>query len=171
MTKSDKKLRELSVLLNEGNIKRIIRSLELLRDEKPFDGVIGLLTSFYDTCNDNQIRKSITIFMNDLKDQSVTAEVISEIRKDREPDTISMLVSSCWQSGLDYSDYCIDLANTFLKCDYVTAIECLTVIEEAAHLLNRKKKNEIIKIIKENPFGQGDEKSTLTNELLTILSS
>jgi hypothetical protein len=171
MIKPDKKLRDLSEILNGGNNRQIMRSIELLREEIPFDGAISLLTSFYDTCNDNQIRQSIALFLNDLKYQSVTAEVIAEIRKEWKPETISMLVSSCWQSRLDYSEYYIDLINTFLKGDYVTAIECLTVFEEVAHVLSKKKKNEIIKIIKDNPFGRGDEKSTLTGELLTIFAS
>ena len=78
--------------------------------------------------------------MNDLKDQTACEEVIKEIRKQWKADTISMLVSSCWQSGLNYSDYSLDLAKVFLKGDYVTAIECLTVIEESVHELSRPKK-------------------------------
>ena len=89
--------------------------------------------------------------MNDLKDQSACEEVINEIRKQWKPDTISMLVSSCWQSGLNYSEYSLDLAKIFLTGDYVTAIECLTVIEESAHELSRERKNEIIKLIEESP--------------------
>ena len=50
---------------------------------------------------------------------------MNEIRKPWKDDTISMLVSSCWQSGLDYSEYSMDFAKVFLKGDYVTAIECL----------------------------------------------
>jgi hypothetical protein len=115
------------------------------------------------------VRKSIAGFMNDLKDQSACIEVIKEIRKEWKPDTISMLVSSCWQSGLNYSDFSIDLAKVFLYGDYVTAIECLTVIEESVQELSKEKRNELIKLVKENPFPLADEKSTLTHELLSIL--
>ena len=148
----------------------IAESIEILRQEKPFEGAIGLLTAFYDNTDDISIRKSIAGFMNDLKDQSVCQEVITEIRKPWKNDTISMLVSSCWQSGLDYSEYSLDLAKIFLKGDYVTAIECLTVIEESVHELNKEQKDEVIKLIEDNPFPTGNEKSTLTLELLTILS-
>ena len=51
-----------------------------------------------------------------------------------------MLVSSCWQSGLNYSEYSTDLAEVFLKGDYVTAIECLTVIEESVNELSKAEK-------------------------------
>ncbi|MDO9580800.1 MAG: hypothetical protein Q7J06_09595, partial [Bacteroidales bacterium] len=137
--------------------------------EQPFEGTIGLITSFYNKTDDFPIRKTIEEFMNDMKDPSVRAEVINEIRKQWNANTISMLVSSCWQSGLNYSDYSLDFAKIFLKGDYVTAIECLTVIEDSATELSLAGKNEIIKIIKESPLSQTDEKKPLTLELLSIL--
>jgi len=128
-----------------------------------------LLTEFYNKSNDNTIRKTIAGFMNDLKDQSACKEVIEEIRKDWKSDTISMLVSSCWQSGLNYSEYSIDLARVFLKGDYVTAIECLTVIEDTVDEVSKEKRAEVIKLIEDNPFSSVNEKTTLMLELITIL--
>ena len=169
MIKSENKVKELIEVLNNDENIVITEAIELLRQEKPFEGAIGLLTSFYDKTNDMQVRKSIAGFMNDLKDQSACKEVINEIRKEWKPDTISMLVSSCWQSGLNYSAFSIDLAKVFLQGDYVTAIECLTVIEESVHELSKKKRSEVKKLIEENPFPLLNEKSTLTLELISIL--
>jgi len=169
MIKSEKKVKGLIEILNLDNNIVITEAIELLRQEKPFEEAIGLLTAYYDKTNDMQVRKSIAGFMNDLKDQSACIEVIKEIRKEWKPNTISMLISSCWQSGLNYSDFSIDLAKVFLQGDYVTAIECLTVIEESVQELSKEKRNEVIKLIEENPFPRTDEKSTLTLELITIL--
>jgi hypothetical protein len=169
MIKSDRKIRELVEILDKGDILVITEAIELLRHEKPFEGAIGLLTSFYNKTNDSVARRTISGFMNDLKDQTVCTEVINEIRKDWNPDTISMLVSSCWQSGLNYSEYSIDLAKVFLKGDYVTAIECLTVIEESAHEMSKERKDEVIRFIEDNPVPPVNEKSTLTLELISIL--
>jgi hypothetical protein len=169
MLKSEKKLKELiSVLRNDNNIL-ISEAIGLLREEQPFEGAIGILTSLYDSSDDKSIRKAIEGFMNDLKDQSVTVEVIIEIRKPWKAMTTSMLVSSCWQSGLDYSEYSADLTEVFLRGDYVTAIECLTVIEESIHKLSNEKKNEILKIIDNSPAGIKHEKTELRLELLSIL--
>ena len=169
MIKSEKKIKELVETLNKDNIFAIIEAIDLLRQEKPFEGAIGLLTAFYDKTDNMQVRKSISGFLNDLKDQSACEEVIKEVRKDWKPDTISMLISSCWQSGLNYSEFSLDLAKVFLERDYVTAIECLTVIEESVHELSKKRKAEIIKLIEDNPFPRVNEKSTLTLELISIL--
>jgi hypothetical protein len=169
MIKSDKKLKELTLLLNKDNNLIITEAIGFLREELPFEGAIGLLTSYYDKSDDFKVRKSIEGFMNDLKDQSATKEIINEIRKQWKADTISMLVSSCWQSGLNYSDYSADLAKVFLNGDYVTAIECLTVIEETVNDLTRQKKDEIIRIIEDSPLPPVNEKTALALELLTIL--
>jgi hypothetical protein len=169
MLKSDKKIKELKEILNKGNNIMITEAIELLREEKPFEGAIGLLTAFYDKTDDFSIRKTIAGFMNDLKDQSICQEVIEQIRKQWKSDTISMLVSSCWQSGLNYSDFSLDMAKVFLKGDYITAIECLTVIEESVHELSLSKKDVIIKMLEESQVSQINEKKELTRELILIL--
>jgi hypothetical protein len=171
MYKSEKKLKELEILLNKDNKTIITEAIDLLRNDQAFEGVVGLLTSVYDNSPDHEIRKSVELFMNDIKDLSVRPEVINEIKKPWKPDTISMLVSSCWQSGLDYSEYSQVFVNTFLSGDYVTAIECLTVISESAHNISKVEKEIMITTIKDNPFMNSDEKSVLTLELLTVLEN
>jgi len=169
MIKSEKKIKELADVLSKDNNIVINEAIELLRQEKPFEGAIGLLTEFYDRTDDFSIRKSISGFLNDLKDQAACEEVIKEIRNKWKSDTISMLISSCWQSGLNYSEYSADLAKVFLNGDYITAIECLTVIEESVNDLSEPLKKEIIKMLEESPVSQINEKQSLTLELISIL--
>lgn len=166
---SEKKVNELSSLLSGDSSILISEAIKLLRDAEPFKGAIGLLANYYDKTNDDLIRKAIGGFMNDIKDQSVINEVIAEIKKPFRPATISMLVSSCWQSGLDYSEYSSDLTDVFLQSDYVTALECLTVIEESVPELSHAKRDELIKYIEEFPVQTSDEKRGLTSELIAIL--
>jgi len=169
MIKSEQKVKELSALLLNGNSFHISEGIVLLRDEEPFEGAVSLLSSFYDITDDIVIRKAIEGFMNDIKDQSVSREIITEIRKPFSQATISMLVASCWQSGLDYSEYSADMAEVFLRSDYVTALECLTVIEESVQELSPAKREEIINIIEGYPHQASDEKTGLTRELISIL--
>ncbi len=169
MIKSEKKIRDLAEILNHKNSLAVSEAIHTLRDDTPFEGAIGLLTAFYDKSDDTMLRKAVASFMNDIKNPMACGEVINEIKKQWKADTVSMLVSSCWQSGLDYSSYSIDLARVFLEGDYVTAIECLTVIEASLHNLTSKQKSEIRKLIEDNPFPVSNEKITLTHELLSIL--
>jgi hypothetical protein len=167
--KSDKKIKELSAVLKKNDTVAVAHAVNLLRDDEPFEGAISLMAEYYDNCTDKSLQKTIEAFFNDLKDQSVRPEIIAEIRKPWKHDTISMLVASCWQSGLDYSDYLTDLALTFLRADYATSIECMTVIEESVQNSSRARKDEAIALIMGDPASFMNEKNSLVHELIGIL--
>jgi hypothetical protein len=167
--RSEKKLGELSAILKNKNPESTGAAIAKLRDEEPFEGAIALLASFYEGCTDRPVMKIIEEFFNDIKDQSARPEVVAEIRKPLSPQTLSMLVSSCWQSGLDYSSYICDIARVFLTADYATSIECMTVIEESVQSSSRTLKDEAINILMESPSAFTHEKNALTRELISIL--
>lgn len=169
MIQSEKKLKELASVLKNDNNKLIIKAIGVLRGELPFEGAIGLLTSYYNKTGDQLVKKTIAGLMNDLKDQAAAKEVITEIRKQWNAETTSMLISSCWQSGLDYAEYSQDLIDVFLRADYITAIECLTVIEESSDELSRESKDKMIKIIRESSLSPDNEIKALKLELISIL--
>lgn len=141
----------------------------MLRGEEPFKGAIGLLAEYYDNSSDESISGLIEDFFNDIKYQSARPDVMAEIRKPWKHDTISMLVSSCWQSGMDYSEYSVDIAAVFLEADYATAVECMTVLEESAKLNTGEQKNQIIEMINKSSLAFTNEKAALTHELMGIL--
>ncbi len=169
MERSGQKLRELNAILEKGNKILIIEAIRSLRDAEPFEGAIALLVSFYDRNSDKSLLKTIEGFFNDIKYQSACNEIITEICKPWKADTISMLTASCWQSGLDYSGYLADLTGIFLKGDYATAIECMTVIEESVTRSSREEKEKIIRIVGDSPLAFTNEKALLTQELMAIL--
>ena len=169
MIKSEKKYNDLKSLLNKNNNLQISEAIGLLREEPPFEGAIGLLIKLYDKTQHDEIKKSIETFMNDLKDQSASPEVIDEVKRGWKVETINMLLSSCWQSGLDYSKYSVDMARAFFKGNYITAFECLTVIEESVSDLSRQEKDEILNVFEKDPLPSSDERNILLLELLAIL--
>lgn len=169
MIKSEKKLNELARVIGKRNSLQIIQAIRSLREEEPFEGVIGLLAETFNGSDDRSVLKAISEFFNDLKDLSARHEIIMEIRKPWNEDTISMLVSSCWQSGLDYSDYIEDMIKIFIEGDYTAAIECMTVIEGSVAESSRERRDDLIKTIKDTDRVWVNEKKSLTLELLSIL--
>lgn len=169
MIKSDKKLKELALVLEKKNSLQIIHEVRSLREKEPFEGAVGLLAGIFDASDDKSVLRAISDFFNDIKDLQARSEVITEIRKPRNEDTISMLVSSCWQSGLDYSDYTEDILKIFIEGDYSTTIECMTVIEGSAAEISRERKDDLIKTLKDAERAWINEKKSLTLELLSIL--
>lgn len=169
MTIQENKRKELEHILSRENFVRIAEAIKILRNDSPFVGAIALLVSYYDQSDNNSIRKLIREFLNDLKDQASCSEVVAEIKKDIKPETLRMVVSSCWQSGLNYAPHSADFATLFISGDYMTAIECFTVIESSVHSMNRAKKDEIIRMIRERLVSGTDEKEALALELISLL--
>jgi predicted DNA-binding protein len=169
MIRSEKRIKELNVILDNQDDNNIALAIAELRNSEPFEGAIQPLSMCYDRNLSQPVRKAIEEFMNDLKDPELRSEIIAEIRNDHKPATTRMLVSSCWQSGLDYSEYLNDFAEVFLKSDYATAIECFTVIEEALHSTGRAEKDKIISMLENNPFPESDPRKILENQLISVL--
>jgi len=170
MIKSDAKLKKLSEALRTNNKTAISEAIDLLRDEQPFEGAIGLLSKLYNSTSEDEILKSVETFMNDIKDQSAVPEVISEIMHDWKPETTRMLVASCWQSGLDYSNYTREMAEVFFFFFFATALECLTVMEESVHSLKAEQKEELLKFIENKSLLLNPEMKSLALELKSIIS-
>ncbi|MBK9389934.1 MAG: hypothetical protein IPN68_06990 [Bacteroidetes bacterium] len=170
MIKSDAKLKKLHEALRTNNKAAIHEAIDLLRDEQPFEGAIGLLAELYNHTDEHEILKSVEAFMNDIKDQAAAPEVISEIMHDWKPETTRMLVASCWQSGLDYSSYTREIAEVFFSSDFATALECLTVMEESVHTLKSEEKKELLKFIENKSLLLKPEIMSLALELKSIIS-
>jgi hypothetical protein len=169
MIESGKKLKEFGEKLNSGNKKVISDAVFSLRNADPFKGAIGLLASHFDTSGDQQIKELILSFLNDLKEPGARIEIVTEIKKSFKQETICMLVSSCWQSGLDYSEFAADFADVFIKGDYLTALECFTVIEESANAISVSVKNEIRKTLISGKEKFDTDKTILTDALIVVL--
>ncbi|MDX9947104.1 MAG: hypothetical protein RBS38_07035 [Bacteroidales bacterium] len=169
MNSPQNKRKELEHILSKGNFVKINEAIKRLREASTFNGAIGLLTSHYESTSNQQVKELITDFLNDLRDQSLCGEVVEEIRKDFTWPTRSMLIASCWQSGLNYSGYLGDFAEMFVRGDYATALECFTVIESSSGHLNKDEKDLLIKLIKDNASKVAGEKTALAMELLYFL--
>jgi hypothetical protein len=169
MFESAKKLYELQGKLNTENKKVVSDAIISLRNENPFKGAIGLLTDLFDITNDLIIKDLIRNFLNDIKEPEARSEIVTEMKKSFKHETICMLVSSCWQSGLDYSEYSVEFVNLFLYADYLTALECFTVIEEAATKLPVSKKNELIDLLENQRREFSADKGVLFRSLITTL--
>jgi hypothetical protein len=169
MIGSAKKTGELQGKLNAENKKVVSNAIISLRNENPFRGAIGLLASLFDRTNDLIIKDLIRNFLNDIKEPGARMEVVAEIKKFYKPETISMLVSSCWQSGMDYSEFVIDFTNLFITGDYVIALECFTVIEESGQNIPASERSKIISLLERSHETSSVEKNSLLQALIKVL--
>ncbi|MFN2314528.1 MAG: hypothetical protein ABR531_08715, partial [Bacteroidales bacterium] len=147
MIKSEKKLAELNKILVNGKYNEINDRISILRTEEPFEGAVRSLALFYDETSDEGLKSIITAFFNDMKERSCQAEVVESLKSVNNQASRAMLASSCWQSGLDYSEYAVALADAFMTGDFMTSLECFTVLENCAGTINDKDRAGIITML------------------------
>jgi hypothetical protein len=169
MLKSDKKLTELNKILANGKYNEINDRISMLRAEEPFEGAIRSLALFYDKTGNEGLKSIITAFFNDVKEISCRAEVIESLKSVNNQASRTMLASSCWQSGLDYSEYAVALADAFMTGDYMTSLECFTVLENCAGTISDKNRAGIIIKLEKKIPGFDTPMQKLARELITML--
>lgn len=171
MLKSEKKLAELNKMLVNGKYNEINDRISMLRVEEPFEGAIISLALFYDKTSEEGLKSSITAFFNDMKERSCRAEVVDSLNLVSNQASRAMLASSCWQSGLDYSEYAIVLADAFMTGDFMTSLECFTVLENCAGTISDKDRAGIITKLEREIPGYDAPLQKLAMELITLLRS
>jgi hypothetical protein len=169
MIRSDKKLADLNKVLKGGKNDEIEEVIGHIRENEPFQGAIMLLALFYDSTDNEGLKVIISGFFNDVKEKSVCKEVIDSIAAVKLPGTKAMLASSCWQSGLDYSDHALALTEYYLEGDYITSLECFTVLDICSPMINEEDRNLILRRLEEESPSPDNARSQLTRELISAL--
>lgn len=169
MEKPEKKLAELGKILDHGSGREINERIKMLRTEEPFKGALRMLALFYDKTDDHNLRAAISGLFNDMKESSAMAEVIESVAAVRKPETRVMLISSCWQSGHDYSAFARPLTEYFIAGDYMISLECFTVLDTCAASISDDDRSHIIIRLQEEKESWETPKHKLAGELITLL--
>ena len=137
--------------LSSNNPDNVSSSLEIIKKKKEVDYFIAVINAL-SNASDKLIRNLLSNYIFNLKDESVKAIVISLIKDEKNKNILTELVSSCWQSGMNYSDHFVIFTDILIKEDFITAIEAYSVIESMLDDLNK------------------DEKELIANKLINSLS-
>ena len=154
--------------LNSGNEKLIKESLEKLRRKGNKD-LIPEIGSLLLSKHSEEINKSVFAFFADLKEQISVVKYVQFLSENRNIKDYHLLISACWENGLDYSEHIHFFVDLILKEAYLTAVEAFTVVEENIDKLNLQKRNELSEYINEQSKKVPQEKAALINELISIV--
>ena len=121
-------IKEIELKLNSGNYKVVLAELRKLRTAgKPL--VLPYILNLLNTSQDEEIIKEVVNFLAILKDQK-SVPAIAEYLSNHLNLNLSKIIATCWQNGLDYSNYLNVFADCFVKGNYEQSLESFTVIEE-----------------------------------------
>lgn len=161
--------RQISIL-RSGNTSAIIDTIQEIREK----GSITILPELFDLLlgsENDEIIKSCSSLLNDLKNKESVQYLVKALKDEKYEPVRHILVSACWQNGLDYHEEFQLFTEIVLNDNYAAAIEAFTVIESIlGDLTDRdilfltEKLNRGIELAKE-------DKRALIRELLSVVKN
>lgn len=164
-TQRDKKIVE---LLEDENIEKQLEGVAMMREK----GHVKLLPAVFKLLRkseDEKVKNDIAHFLFDIKDKEAIPYFIKAIEEPAYQDYQRILVSACWESSLDYTPYLLIFVNVAINADYLTCVECLTVIENMEGPFDNNHLEIAIKTTKEAADESNEEKFELLNSLWEVL--
>ncbi|MBN1252722.1 MAG: hypothetical protein JXR51_03475 [Bacteroidales bacterium] len=166
---ADSKANQLQIKkLFGNNIEDILFTINGLRNT----GNTQILPHLIKLLNQNKntkVRKALTDFFNDIKSQEAVNEIVTALKNNEYLEIHNILLSACWQSGLDFSNYIDVFIDIFIKGSYLEAIEAFTVIENIDKNVNGEIIESSISKLKSEITSFEADKKELMVELVHVL--
>jgi hypothetical protein len=154
--------------LSSANVSVVIRKLHELKTS----GNAAILPLVLDLLISNQskaVNDEVLVFIGQLKDQKCVPVLVEYINIKKAGLLLGDLISECWQSGLDFSQYLNVFADNFITGDYQVALEAFTVIEEMLWKSTLDAVTDCRKYLLDRKDEIHDEKKSLFTELIKVL--
>jgi hypothetical protein len=159
---------ETKIALRSKNDKQIIAKLRELKEIGNVN-IFPFILELLESSNSADIIEEVLGIIRDLRDQRCVPVIVEYIEKNKTGVHLGGVISSCWQSRLDFHAYLNSFATPFIYGDYQTALEAFTVIEE---MLWKSSDSQIMacrNILVENSHVITAEKKPLYHELIKVL--
>ena len=125
-----KKIKQLLIKLESGDKTKILEALKGFKVHGDSSVITNLLTVWNQHSErDGEISNEVLQFMCDLKHNDSVTPIMEAVKSDLYPNIRLDLLTSIWNSKVDYSEFLNDFIERAVKGDFMETLECLTIIE------------------------------------------
>ncbi|HET6244090.1 MAG: HEAT repeat domain-containing protein [Bacteroidetes bacterium] len=153
--------------LESANNADVLKSIQALRLNGTEEAIPFLVQTLVNN-PDEDIKNEITHLLFDLKNIKALPALVMEIINPANLEFQHILISACWESGMDCSKYLNFFVELAINSNYCVAFECLTVIENMVGPFNVPKMDELIEKTK-NAADEDPSRFDLLNSLWEVL--
>jgi HEAT repeat protein len=137
-----------------------LKAIEKIKKGGDATYINDLLQALVDT-TDVSIENGISQLLFDLKDKDAMEEIVNQLGNPNFADVRILMLSACWQSGIDLSHRLPDFITVASTGNYMECLEVLTVVENWEAITNQEMlENEIIRLkafLSESDTPENDE--------------
>jgi hypothetical protein len=159
---------EIVAKLLGGSDEFIIGALEGMRDTGELFIVEPLIDLLFSPRSE-RLKASVRGFIEDIKEQAAAPIIAESLRKYYKTENVNELVSVCWQSRLDFSQYVALFVEILCTNDYQTALEAFTVIENSLENVPREMLDEYSRLIHSQIDINPEQKRPLMREMVAVI--
>ena len=156
--------------LESANSVKVIETLEELRSSGKASDV-PLLIELLHLTNDPEIKSKITELFNTLKESDAIPLIIDAIQNQKYAPELKELVASCWENGLDYSNYLTLFVDLLIESEFMVAFEAYTVITNMVAKIDQQKIDIEIDKLEEALKSTTEQKRELILDVIDFLPS
>jgi uncharacterized Zn finger protein len=109
----------------EAKISSAIKGLKVHGDQS----VLAPLIDVWNKGISEKNEEELISFLNNLRFNESVYPIIDILRDSAYHKIHTPLLSTIWNSQIDYSEYLVDFVSMAVKGDFLMALECLTIIE------------------------------------------
>ena len=167
-----KKVAELLNQLQKADSKAQIQAIKDLKIHGNQTAIEPLVRCYVESTN-NVVKSEIENLLNTLKVNDVQEAVIDCLSNPEFETAYQMILSSIWNSNLDYSDYLNEIVETAVNGDFMMAMECLTIFENMEFSLSEEKVMPALVTINQylnDNHGEESPKHDLLSEVAVFLN-
>ena len=156
--------------LQSADSLKVIETLEELRVSGKASDIPVLIELLHLSTNPEIISK-ITGLFSTLKESDAVPLIVEAIQNQKYAPELKELVASCWENGLDYSNYLTLFIDLLIESDFMVAFEAYTVIVNMVAKIDQAKIDiEIDKLEKVLP-SVPEQKKELMLDVIDFLPS
>lgn len=123
------KIKDIIDFLASDDEKLIKKALSALKVDGNATVIPVLVDLLLKNKDDKKFQKEILEILSSLKDTSATETMIEMLRDEKHLPIRQLLLSTIWNSALDYSNYMADFVLIACEGDLLEALDCLTILE------------------------------------------
>ncbi|MBV5349509.1 hypothetical protein JZU61_07685 [bacterium] len=156
--------------LQSADSLKVIETLEELRVSGKVSD-IPFLTELLHLTSNPEIKSKITGLFANLKESDAIPLIVEAIQNQKYAPELKELVASCWENGLDYSNYLTLFIDLLIDSEFLVAFEAYTVIVNMTAKIDQVKIDAEIDRLEEAMKTASDQKKPLILDVIDFLPS
>ena len=156
--------------LQSADSLKVIETLEELRVSGKVSD-IPFLTELLHLTSNPEIKSKITGLFANLKESDAIPLIVEAIQNQKYAPELKELVASCWETGLDYSNYLTLFVDLLVESDFLVAYDSYPVIVNMTAKIDQVKIDAEIDRLEEAMKTASDQKKALMLDVIDFLPS